>query len=58
MKWPLAARGMDFADTVGGLLGDPESYRKLALGAHADFKQRLNWRVAGNAVVELMKRIR
>lgn len=54
---PLEARGTDFADTIVELMEDPKGYREMALSAFADFNERLNWRVAGNTVVDLMKQV-
>lgn len=55
--FPLSARGEVYADEVENLMADPAKYRKLALDAFAEFENRLNWRVAGQTVVELLKKI-
>lgn len=54
---PLAARGEAYAEKVIQLMNDPEAYRKQALAAHAHYHERLNWRVAGNTVVELIRTV-
>ncbi|MBC8125590.1 MAG: glycosyltransferase family 4 protein [Gloeobacteraceae cyanobacterium ES-bin-144] len=55
--FPLSARGTDYADYLVKLMNDPAAYRHLAIGAHAEYENRLNWRVAGNSVVQMMRGI-
>ena len=55
LLFPLAARGDAYAAQVMELMENPAKYRKLALGAFAEYESRLNWRVAVGAVVELLK---
>lgn len=55
--FPLTARGEVYADEVVSLMEDPARYREMALDAFAEYETRLNWQVAGKAVVELLKQI-
>jgi glycosyltransferase involved in cell wall biosynthesis len=55
--FPLSARGEVYADEVVSLMEDPARYREMALNAFAEYETRLNWRVAGQAVVNLLKQI-
>lgn len=55
--FPLAARGEVYADEVVRLMEDPARYRDMALNAFAEYETRLNWKVAGKAVVELLRQI-
>jgi len=55
--FPLSARGEVYADEVMRLMGDPARYREMALNAFAEYETRLNWRVTGKTMVELLKQI-
>jgi glycosyltransferase involved in cell wall biosynthesis len=55
--FPLSARGEVYADEVVRLMEDPARYRQMALDAFAEYETRLNWRVAGATVVELLKQL-
>lgn len=55
--FPLSTRGDEYANAVLRLMGDPEGYRKQALGAFSEYQERLNWRVAGNAVADLIREL-
>lgn len=57
LLFPLAARGEVYAGEIMSLMGSPAQYRTLALSAFAEFQTRLNWRVAGAAVVDLLKKL-
>lgn len=57
LLFPLAARGEVYAEEIIGLIESPAKYRALALGAFAEYQTRLNWRVAGGAVVDLLKKL-
>jgi glycosyltransferase involved in cell wall biosynthesis len=43
------------ANAIAKTLADPARYQALCLGAHKQSQERLNWRVAGQTVRELME---
>jgi len=55
MLFPLEDAGEGYADFIAGLMADPQAYEALALGSFMEFKERLNWKVAGETVVSLMR---
>ena len=55
MLFPLEDEGEGYADFIQTQMADPAAYEALALGSFAEFKARLNWDVAGKAVVSLMR---
>ena len=57
LLFPLAARGDAYAAQVMELMESPAKYRALALGAFAEYEDRLNWRAAGAAAVALLKEL-
>ena len=50
------AEPSDYREYVLRVLAEPTRYRLLALGALKEYRSRLNWRVAGAAVRELVAR--
>lgn len=57
LLFPLAARGEVYAAEVMKLMENPANYRELALGSFSEYQTRLNWRVAGGTVVDLLKQL-
>jgi hypothetical protein len=53
---PSAAPGQ-YADYIAAMLADPRGYERLALSAHAEYAQTLNWRTAASTVLEMMERL-
>jgi glycosyltransferase involved in cell wall biosynthesis len=51
---PPRASGDSYARIALGVMGDPDEYRRLALGARHEYETRLNWDVAGARVRELI----
>ncbi|MBL8001995.1 MAG: glycosyltransferase family 4 protein [Flavobacteriales bacterium] len=43
------------ADRILSLFGDERAYRELALSAHAEYSERLNWRVNGARLADLLR---
>jgi glycosyltransferase involved in cell wall biosynthesis len=50
---PLSAGPEAYAGRIQELYNDPPRYQEMALAAHQEFQQRLNWRVAGQRAGEL-----
>ncbi|WAC20736.1 glycosyltransferase family 4 protein [Luteolibacter sp. SL250] len=55
MLFPLEDEGEGYADFIQAQMADPAAYEALALGSFEEFKARLNWDVAGETVVSLMR---
>jgi hypothetical protein len=53
---PSAAPG-EYADYIVAMLADQRGYERLALRAHAEYAQTLNWRTAASTVLEMMERL-
>ncbi len=57
LLFPLAARGEVYAGEIMKLMESPADYRALASGAFTEFQTRLNWRVAGATLVDLLRKL-
>jgi len=57
MTFDLSASPKDYAGYIINLLGNPEEYEKLSLSAFRDYKERLNWEVAGKAMMDYIKKL-
>ena len=53
--FPLAARGEEYAEFIGGLMGSRDNYEQLCRSSFTEFKKRLNWGVAGAEVAGLLR---
>ncbi|MDR0613293.1 MAG: glycosyltransferase family 4 protein [Dysgonamonadaceae bacterium] len=51
MTFDLPASSMDYANYIMHLLGNPDEYENLSLSAFRDYKERLNWDVAGKTII-------
>lgn len=54
---PAEASPADYAATVLELFSDAAAYRRLALSAYREYRQRLNWATSGARVRELLEAI-
>jgi glycosyltransferase involved in cell wall biosynthesis len=52
---PLTAGPQEYAYSIAVLLRDRESYRRMALAALAEYKNRLNWDTAGTRMMQVIK---
>lgn len=55
MVLPVAADHRAWADAVGGLVRDPERYRRYSMGALVRAREELNWSAWATRVVGLMR---
>jgi glycosyltransferase involved in cell wall biosynthesis len=53
---PLSAGGNEYADLIQATLQNPETYRRLSLGAFAEYQQALNWDSAAHSLLDLVQR--
>lgn len=53
--FPLSATENAYSNYILGLFNDYSSYEKLALSSFNEYRRRLNWTIAGNSVLELIK---
>jgi glycosyltransferase involved in cell wall biosynthesis len=53
----LSSSPTEYADYITDLFNNPTMYRELALSSFHDYKNRLNWEVSGQAILELIKNI-
>jgi len=53
---PLEATGSAYADLIAKTCAEPETYRRLSLGAFERYKQILNWDVAVSSLLDLTER--
>ena len=47
----------DYASTIDRLMSEPWRYRALARSAHREYRERLNWKAAGDSVTQLLEEI-
>lgn len=55
--FPLEASAKDFADYIENIFLDYKRYEQLAYSSFNEYKSRLNWEVAGKAVMDLLKQL-
>jgi glycosyltransferase involved in cell wall biosynthesis len=55
--FPLSATMEDYADYILDLFTDYARYKDLALSSFNEFEKRLNWKVSGKKVIELLKTV-
>jgi len=53
----LNASANAYADFIEPVMEDEEAYHKLAHSSYQEYKNRLNWKVAGEKMMELLKEI-
>ena len=53
--FPLAATGKDYADKIEAVIGNPEHYSSLRIGARKKFEEVLNWDSSGKALKRLLE---
>jgi glycosyltransferase involved in cell wall biosynthesis len=54
-RFPFENEAAAYAERVEALMSNYGDYRALATGAYAQYRDRLNWRVAGSAVRSLLR---
>ncbi|GHT54249.1 hypothetical protein FACS189451_06100 [Bacteroidia bacterium] len=57
MTFDLSASPGEYADCIIRLLENPGAYERLSLSAFRDYKERLNWEVAGKTMVDFIKKL-
>lgn len=55
--FPIEATGKDFADFIENSTSDQKNYNKLCISSYDEFKNRLNWKVAGKAIIDLITEV-
>lgn len=53
----LNAPANAYADYIESVMEDEEAYHKLAQSSYQEYKNKLNWKVAGEKMMELLKEI-
>jgi glycosyltransferase involved in cell wall biosynthesis len=56
--FPLGADVNEYCRYIKGTLGQRAMYHKLALGSFYEYEHRLNWDVAGRAVMDMIWQLR
>jgi glycosyltransferase involved in cell wall biosynthesis len=57
MLFPLAASEDEYADYILKMFTDYDAYQKLALSSFDEYQKRLNWKVSGKKIIDLMENL-
>jgi len=53
--FPLSATAIEYADYIKDLYSHYQRYEDMALSSFNEFQNRLNWKVAGKSIINLLK---